>query len=526
MLKYEIENKRLKVDYMKNQRKIGVVLSYTSEIIKILTALIYTPIMLRLLGQSEYGLYQLVHSVVAYLSLLSLGFTASYVRFYSRYKAEGKKDGISRLNGMFLVVFLVISAIAVFCGLIMTINIDRIFKNGLTANEYGTARVLMMLMVFNLALTFPNSVFTCITSAHEQFLFQRLVLVLQNLLNPFLTLPLLLMGYGSIAMVIVTTVITIAHLISNIWFVCFKLHEKFVFKDFEFSLLREIWGFTFFIFLNQIIDQINWSVDRFLLGRMIGTSAVAIYSVGAQINSMYLMLSTSISSVFIPSVNRIVAETNDDNELSKLFTRVGRIQFIILSLVMTGFIFLGQPFMRLWGGKEYSESYYVALWLIIPVTVPLIQNLGIEIQRAKNKHKTRTVVYFCISIANILLSIPLIQRYSAIGAAIGTAIALIIGNILFMNWYYHKRIGINIPLFWKSLLSFLPAFLLPTVAGVCIMRFVSIENLLQLILWVGIYTMVFIASMWHFGMNESEKGMFLNMRNRLIHRHRNNNEMI
>ena len=372
---------------MKDQRKLGVLLSYTSEIIRILTALIYTPIMLRLLGQSEYGLYQLVHSVVAYLSLLSLGFTASYVRFYSRYKAEGQEKEIPKLNGMFLAVFLVIAAIAVICGSIMTINIGGIFKDGLTVDEYGTARVLMILMVLNLALTFPNSVFSCITSAHEEFFFQRLLLVLQNLLNPFLTLPLLMMGYGSVAMVIVTTVITSAHLITNIWFVCFRLHERFVFKGFDFSLLREIWGFTFFIFLNQIIDQINWSVDRYLLGRMIGTSAVAIYSLGAQINSMYLMLSTSISSVFVPRVNRIVAETDNNRELSELFIKVGRIQFLVLSLVMTGFIFLGQPFMRFWGGEGYDDSYYVALFLIIPVTVPLIQNLGIEIQRAKNKHK-------------------------------------------------------------------------------------------------------------------------------------------
>ncbi len=503
---------------MKNQRKIGVILSYASEIIKILTSLIYTPIMLRLLGQSEYGLYQLVHSVVAYLGLLSLGFTASYVRFFSRYKAKGQEDEISRLNGMFLAVFLVIAAIAVACGAVMTINIEAIFKNGLTADEYDTARILMMLMVFNLALTFPNSVFTCITSAHEKFFFQRLLLVLQNLLNPFLTLPLLLMGYGSIAMVTVTTMITIAHLISNIWFVCVRLHAKFVFKGFDFSLLREIWGFTFFIFLNQIIDQINWSVDRFLLGRMIGTSAVAIYSLGAQINSMYIMLSTSISSVFVPKVNRIVAETSDDSRLSVLFNSVGRIQFIILSLVMTGFIFLGQPFMRFWGGKEYGDSYYVALWLIIPVTVPLIQNLGIEIQRAKNKHQARAVVYLCIAIANIFLSIPLIRLYNSIGAAIGTAIALIVGNILFMNWYYHKHIGLDIPAFWKSILSFVPAFILPAILGVIIMKYVHVNNLLQLILWAIIYGIVFIISMWFFGMNVSEKGMILNIKNKGIRR--------
>lgn len=283
--------------------------------------------------------------------------------------------------------------------------------------------------------------------------------------------------------------------------------------------MREIWGFTFFIFLNQIIDQINWSVDRFLLGRMIGTSAVAIYSLGAQINTMYLMLSTSISSVFVPQVNKIVAETNDDKKLSVIFNSVGRIQFLVLSLVMTGFIFLGQPFMRFWGGKGYGETYYVALWLIIPVTVPLIQNLGIEIQRAKNKHKARDVVYFCIAIANIFLSIPLIRQFSSIGAAIGTTIALIVGNILFMNWYYHKHIGLDIPAFWKSIVSFIPAFILPVLCGVIIMNYAHVNNLVQLIFWAILYAMVFSVSMWFFGMNESEKRMVINIKNKIIRRH-------
>lgn len=101
-----------------------------------------------------------------------------------------------------------------------------------------------------------------------------------------------------------------------------------------------MWVFTFFIFINQIIDQINWSVDKFLLGRFAGTTAVAVYGVGGQINSMYIELSSSVSNVFVPKVNRIVAESGDDNELTRLFTKVGRIQFMILGLILSGFIFL------------------------------------------------------------------------------------------------------------------------------------------------------------------------------------------
>ncbi len=491
-----------------NQKKVGVLLSYVSEVIKILTSLLYTPIMLRLLGQSEYGLYQLVYSVVSYLGLLSFGFSSSYIRYYSRYKADNDEEQIFRLNGMFMTVFIVIAVIAMICGIVMVGNIEKIFSTGLSIEEYSTARVLMLLMVFNLSLTFPNSVFNCITSAHEQFFFQRLLTVLQNLLNPFLTLPLLIMGYGSVGMVLITTVITVAKLIANIWFTFGRLHEKFIFNGFKLSLLMDIWTFTFFIFLNQIIDQINWSVDRFLLGRMIGTTAVAVYGLGGQINTMYVQLSSSISSVFVPKVNRIVSESDDNHALSLLFIRIGRLQFLVLSLVMTGFIFLGKPFMKLWGGAGYENSYYVAMWLIIPVTVPLIQNLGIEIQRAKNKHRMRSIVYFFIAIANVFLSIPLIKLFGPTGAAAGTAVALFAGNICFMNWYYDKKIGLEIKEFWKSIFSLLPGYILPCTAGVLIMVFVKISRWLVFFEWVLIYTVIFCVSVWMLSFNRSEKELF------------------
>lgn len=158
-----------------NQRKYGVIFSYISQAIQILSGLLYTPIMLRLLGQSEYGLYQLVYSVVSYLSLLSFGFTASYMRFYSRAKAKNDEEEVSRLNGMFMVIFLVIAVICILCGIVMVGNVEFIFGSGLTHEEYPTARVLMSLMVFNLALTFPSSIFDSFTSAHERFFFQKVL---------------------------------------------------------------------------------------------------------------------------------------------------------------------------------------------------------------------------------------------------------------------------------------------------------------------------------------------------------------
>lgn len=494
---------------MINEKKAGVILSYLGQIVKIIVNLIYTPIMLRLLGQSEYGLYQLVYSVVSYLSLLSLGFGSSYLRFYSRYKAQKDEDGVAKLNGMFMLIFCSISIICVLCGTVMIGNIRGIFGTGLTDNEYETAKILMGLLIINLALTFPNSVFNCSITAHEKFLFQKLLILFQNIFSPFLTLPLLIMGYGSIGMVSVTTFLTFALLLSNVFFCFKKLHIRFMFQELQVGLLKEMWVFTFFIFLNQIIDQVNWSVDKFLLGRFAGTTAVAVYGVGGQINSMYLEFSTSISNVFVPKVNRIVAESNDNEQLTKLFTKVGRIQFLVLGLVLSGFIFFGYPFVKMWAGEEYGASYAVAILLIVPVTVPLVQNLGIEIQRAKNMHKVRSIVYLFIAIANVFISVPLIKFFGPAGAALGTAISLFAGNIIFMNWYYHARIGMNMIYFWQEIAKFIPAFIAPCVVGIAIMKFINITGLVKLGVFAGVYAAVYGLSMYFLGMNEEEKQLVM-----------------
>lgn len=488
-----------------NQLKAGVILSYISEAITVLIGLIYTPVMLRLLGQSEYGLYQLASSVIAYLGLLSLGFGSSYVRYYSRYKVKNDTRGIAKLNGMFMTIFIVIGIICALAGSVLVANIETMFKNSLTADEVGTAKILMILMVFNLAISFPGSVFSSYVTANEQYIFQRIVNILKSLLNPFLTLPLLLIGYKSIGVVVVQTILSISAFAAN-WVFCKKrIGMTFDFKNFQWRFLKELFAFSFWIFLNQIIDQINWNVDKFILGVFSGTVTVAVYGVASQLNSLYMSFSLSVSNVFVPRVNRIVAQSDDNKTLTDLFTRVGRIQFMILSLIISGLIIFGRYFIEIWAGAEYGDSYIIALLLTVPVTIPLIQNLGIEIQRAKNMHQFRSIIYTIIAVSNVFISIPLAKYYGGIGAAFGTAASLLIGNGLIMNIFYHKKIGLDIIYFWKQICRFVPALIIPSVAGLLIMKYIEFDNIFIFIGCILGYVLLYCISMWFLGMNQYEK---------------------
>ncbi|MFQ7292671.1 MAG: lipopolysaccharide biosynthesis protein [Monoglobales bacterium] len=503
-----------------NQLKAGVMLTYISEAISIMSGLIYTPIMLKLLGQSEYGLYQLSASVISYLRLLSMGFGASYIRYYARYKVTNDRESIKKLNGMYMTIYIVIGLMCLAAGSVLVMNVENIFKKSLTADEINTSRILMSFMVLNLAISFPGSVFGSHITANEQYIFQRVVNILRSLLNPCLTLPLLLMGYKSVAMVVVQTVLSVVGLITNWIFAKKKLGMSFSFKNFEMKFLRELFIFSFWIFLNQIIDQVNNQVDKFILGIYSGTISVAIYGVANQIFSMYISFSTAISSVFTPRVNKLVMQGNSDEELTGMFVKVGRLQFMLLFLAVSGLVIFGQYFISIWAGEGYSDAYIIALLLIIPSVIPWIQNLGIEIQRAKNKHQLRSIIYFIMAVINVLVSIPMAKHYGAIGTAIGTTISIILCNGIAMNIIYQKVIGINVIKFWKSILSFIPGLIAPILAGVLIMNMIEINNILMFVLLVLAYILIYCVSIWFLGMNKDEKQLFLGMYNKILKRNR------
>ena len=509
--------KELKV----NQLKIGVILSYVITGLNMLVNLIYTPVMIQILGKSEYGLYTLVGSVVSYLSLFSLGFSGAYLRFYSRYANRKDNVGVARLNGMFLTLFMIMSMAALICGMFLSCFTELIFGSNLTLMELQKAEVLMRFLVVNIALTFPSSVMDSIISSQEQFLFQRIVTLAGIICNPFICLPLLFLGYGSVAVVAVTTLITFAKLFVNSWYCLKKLHIQFDFHHFNWGLLKEMAGFSFFLFLNMIIDQINWSVDKFILGRVSGTAAVAVYGVGAQINSLYLGFSTSISSVFSPRVNRIAATNNKSmcDDFTELFIKVGRIQALILLLIASGFVIFGEYFITdVYTTIEYRDAYPVALLLILPVTIPLVQNIGIEIQRAVNKHRVRSVVYIAMAVANTIVSIPLAKWFGPVGCAMGTAGSLLIANGLIMNIYYHKAIGIDMISFWKSMISLCKGMIFPIIVGCFIMKQVCFDNIINFALWILVYACVYAVSMWLFGMNTYEKDLVRKPLNKILRR--------
>ena len=492
-----------------SQLKIGALLSYVVLALQNLVALLYTPFMLRMMGKSEYGLYSIAASIVAYLTILDLGFGNAIVRYTAKYRAEGKTDEQYKMFGMFFLLYCGIGLLALILGGVLYWNAENIFDTTMTANELARTKIILVLMVFNLAITFPFSLFGSIITAYEQFVFLKVIAIVRIVLNTATMIVLLYFGYKAIAMVVVTTIFNLLTLGSNFWYCKRCLRIKLKFAKFQWNFLKEVSIYSFWIFLNAIMDRIYWSTGQFVLGAFAGTAVVAVFAVAIQLQGMYMNSSTAISNVFLPRVTAMVVRDSDGKSISDLFIKTGRIQYCVMILVLSGFFLFGRQFIHLWAGEGYDDAYIIAMLFFVPLTVPLIQNLGITILQARNQMKFRSLLYLGISLASLVAQIPLAKYYGGIGCACAIAGALTLGQIIVMNIYYQARQKINIVGFWIEIgkMSVVPA-VLTVVAYYALLQF-SLDTVPKLIVGICVYLVVYLPLFFKFSMNQYERDLIL-----------------
>lgn len=487
------------------QRRIGAILSYFSIVANTVIQLLYTPLLVRMLGQSDYGLFSLVSNIIGYLTVLDLGFGNAIIVYTSKYRIQKRYEELKKLHGMFKVIFYIIGIFSGLLGLVLYFNVNSFFAKSMTGVEVQKMRIMMLILTFNLVVTFSFSLYNSIISAYEKFIYQKALAILNSVLKPMLMIPLLFLGYKSIALCVVITLVNIIVLLSNYIFCRYSLKLEIKYQGFDFKLFKKIFSYSIWIFLAVIVDKVNWSVDNFILGAVSGTVAVSIYSIASTLNQLFINLSTAISSVLLPKMSKLVANNVSSEQLTDEMIKVGRIQNYVIFLMCSGLILFGKQFITLWVGDGFEESYYVALLLIVPVCFPLIQNIGLSIMQAMNRFKFRSISTSIMAAFNVIISVILAKKMGATGAAIGSSIALIVCNIFIINIYYYKVLKLNVIRFWKNIFKQVIPFIIPIMFIILLMKFIVLDSWIGLLFYGSLYTLVYILVAYLFSMNDYER---------------------
>ncbi len=490
---------------MVSQRKAGAALGYANIAVKNLVNLVYTPMLLSFIGQADYGVFQTANSFVFSLSLLAFGFSGAYVRFYTQRRIHGTDEDIRKLNGMYLLLYGVVCIVALVLGFAFASNVSLFFSNSFTTDQVALAASLMAVMSINVSLTLFSTVFDSYILACERLVFQQSRQLLTSLATPLFAFLLLLVGMGAVGVAVAQLSVTIVLLLLNARFAIGKLGMQFTFGRFDGSLFRALLAFSGWIFANQVCDLVNQSVPNMLLGALTSATVVAVFAVAIQVRNVFVSLSTTLSNAFIPKINRIVAESDDNMALTQLMTMVGRFQMVVFCWVYGGFVLLGRFFITKWAGEGFLEAYWLILAMALPLMIPLVQNTGIEIQRAKNRHRARSLALLVMAAFNVAFTWAMSPVLQCWAPAIGYIASILLGNGLFMNWYYHARIGLDMGFFWHRNLPVLCVSGLVVTLCMAVSVLLPVTNWLAFCLWGLVYSLLFAGALWCFVVDDEEK---------------------
>lgn len=489
-----------------NQRKIGAILSYISLAANSCIGLIYIPLLLYFLTKEQYGLYQLIGAMIAYLGTMDFGLANTTTRYYSGYLATGEKEKQQNLLATMGILYSFIALGIILVGLIMFFALLPFYANTLSAGELITAKWLFLIMLFNMSFMIPGNIFVAIINSHEKFVFAKTLSLINIILQPVLVVCALSIKPSVIFIALAQTFCALSAILINVYYSFFRLKVHFKLYKWDNKFVNEILAFSFFIFLIALMDLVYVKTGQVVLGAVMGTAAVAVYSVGIQFLMIYRSMSGAIFSVFLPYFSAKAAQSDDMTEINKTFIKVSRLQFFILSLILCGFILYGKTFILLWVGQDFLPAYiygilFMAGWLWISS-----QNAASLIVQAKNKHKVYALIYVFTGVISIIMSVPFAKIWGGIGCVFATIISLLIGQGLLTNIYYVK-LGIDIKGYLKNTSKFALSALISLLLGLGLSKLFFPAGICQLLWQIPVFTFIFFIVAWFVVLNNYEKNL-------------------
>ena len=491
------------------ERRIGAAFGLINIFFSISSRLLVVPIILHYLDSAEFGLYQLMGAFVGYLALIDFGISGTIGRFTAKYEALNDRVRLDNVFAMCIIIYTFLAGIMGIIGLFIYRNLDNIFSKSLTLTEMADAKVMFIILLGSVCATVLGRAFVGLNAGHERFIFPRIIDSICMLVKVIVVAAVLSLGQRAIGIVAAEAFINLAVLILNVAYAGIALKVRFKLHYWDWTLFGELLRFAFWTFLAALVLQINFRLGNVLLGVMTTTVLVGIYAIALQINTIYNALPSMISSVFLPRITRLVVDKADGDQLTRTIIGPSRYQLMLVGCVLGGFILFGRQFISLWAGEEYVRAWATALFILVPVTIPICQNTILSVLYAKMLNRDRALITLAFAVISGVSAVFLIRPFGLYGPAIATGSALLVGHGVVMNLYYHHYVGLNMRLFFKKVCDqILPVIIAVTIVSSAFIYLPVGNGWVGLAVRLILFLTLYVLSMWLFGMNEDERSLF------------------
>lgn len=487
------------------QIRRGALMSYAAMAFNILAGLIYTPWMIRQIGQADYGLFALAISFIS-LFTLDFGLGPAVSRFLTRARAEGDRRREQVLLGMIFKLFSALGATLLVALLVVFLLIENIFLE-LTPAEIEKFRVVFVIAGLYTVVGFPFKPFDGILVANERFAFKKGVALLHRVLVVGVMVAALLLGRGLYALVAVNAGVGLLDIALKWVYIGRKTDTRVDLAARDRKLLKGVFVFSAWTTVISLAQRLILNITPTILGALAGSAQIAIFSVGRVIEGYTWGISAALGGLFLPRVTRMTVARDDPGEVETLMIRVGRLELLVIGIVLLGIVIMGREFMLLWMGQDFLGSYYVAVLLTATGFVSLTQGIAGTMLVAVNEIRFRAFQRVSVATVSLSLSLILARRWGAVGSAAAICTGNMLG-VVAMNIVYRKVLKLNVSRFFREChLKMLPALGLAAMVAVAMQRLFPAANMGFFALKAGALALVYFGLMWALALNKYEKDL-------------------
>jgi O-antigen/teichoic acid export membrane protein len=400
---------------------------------------VMSPFLVRHLGDSIYGVWILVGSLVGYLGLLDFGITSSTVKYIAEYRALKDQTAINRLVTTSLAIYSVIGVVTLAVSTIAAVFFNKIFDTPLS---FSTAAAVVLITGCNLALSFPASVFVGLIRGYQRYDIDSTITVITLIIRSSLIVLLILKGYGILTLAAVTFAFDMFRLIYLIrWAYKLNSHIEIKREHYDYAQMRKLFGYSIFAFLMIIGKKLIFYTDAIVIGIFMPLAAVTLYSVANRLVTYLLQVSETLG-VLTPTASDMGAR-NDQRAIKEMLVISTKYMLLIALPVAAVFLILGESFITLWMGQEYAGSAVILSILTVSVLAHLLEMPAHTMLLGLGKH--RIVAWFTLaqSVINLGLSLALVKPYGLKGVALGTTIPMV--AFTFIALFVYLRNYLQVP---------------------------------------------------------------------------------
>jgi O-antigen/teichoic acid export membrane protein len=413
----------------------------------VLVALFIMPFVIRAVGDRWYGMWALIGSIMGYYSLLDLGLQSATQRFLAVARGQ-KKPG--ELNAI-IVTSLVMLSVAGTAAILISLGVSSAVPLFLSDPvEVRTFQLIILILGVNVALTLVLAVFTGTITAHVRYDLASLIVMGKLVVQTAMVIFFIGNGYGIVALAVITLFVNIIGGVGAVW-IAWKLvgGVRFNMGHFDRSRVSSLFNFGFYAFVSRIAYIMRFGIDSLVITAFLNLSLVTHYYIAARLARFFQSFMISALGIMIP----VFAEyhgSRDQESIRTKFLQATRFGVVISTTVAGGILIFGDPFIRRWMGDDYSDAYAPLVFLISSLLFACLQIPSTNLLYAVAKHKFHAIMNVIEAVANLTLSIFLVQSYGIQGVALGTAIPLLATRLFIYPTYVCRQAALPVSVYYRQ----------------------------------------------------------------------------